>query len=184
MNQLNALIETLSNASDNPGDFREAFERAVARRVHQHRAAQAEGRKPTLMGVVHSLNSLFQEFKNSRRSTELALQAKTFDVDQLRAFYNDHLIPLTVARVHVTILPDDDQVILHFINDVKVNGLEVAIYRLSDARQKGEAGPSVTRTIRGNDVRFALNQLGLTVSELDQVAFRLKIGEQSVEGRL
>lgn len=298
MDKLNSIIETLSNAFDDPEDFREAFDSAIARRVQQHRVAEeaareriientrvyllggnhirlrrseeiwtaehfdldvsaqgnsvekalkaifdasvkyvaslwklereklsadeqyhydfvtayggpkawdgrfrvalfakcdqlaqsvtpeTEGQKPVPTGVVYHLKSLFQQFKSSLVPPETVLQAKTFDVDGLRAFYNEKFILLNLAQVHVTIVPDNDQIILHFMDDTDLNGLDITIYRLSYGSQKDGAGGSITRKIQGKDVRFSLSALGLTIENLDQVAFRVKIGNRYVSGRL
>jgi hypothetical protein len=132
--------------------------------------------------VPMRVKSLCEEFQNWIRTPELVFNTETFDVDSLREFYNKNLIPLNLAQVHVTVLPDNDGVILHFIDEL--NGLDVTIYRLSQAAQEGENERSITRKIQGNDIRFALSALGLKIYNLDQVAFRVKIGDRYVEGRL
>jgi hypothetical protein len=130
------------------------------------------------------LKSPFEKFKIEHRPLEPTFSTKTFDVDSLRTFYNENLIPLTLAQVHVTILPDNDQIILHFVDDGALDGLDVTLYQLSDANNESEAKQTITRKIRGNDVRFALSALGLTIYDLDMVAFKVKIEDGHIEGRL
>jgi hypothetical protein len=139
---------------------------------------------PVTTRVSHHIESLFLTFINTPPLLEPVFNTKTFDVNQLREFYNENFIPLNLGQVHVTILPDNDQIILHFIDSVQLDGLDVTIYRLSDATQESKAKQAITRQIRGNDVRFALSSLGLTIYDLDKVAFQLKVEDGYVEGRL
>jgi hypothetical protein len=67
---------------------------------------------------------------------------------------------------------------------VDVDGLNVNIYRLSDDAQECEAEGAISCKIQGNDVRFALSRLGLTIYDLDKVAFQVKVGDSYIEGRL
>lgn len=193
-----AFIATYSG----PKEWQRRFQAALSVKLEQlnqaHRQEQVESgsnlgqpretprieAKPKQAGstAVQWLESLFERFKNGWLSPEVALQAKKLDVDRLREFYNENLIPLTLAQVHVTVLPDNDGIILHFINGL--NGLEVTIYRLPENALESADGRSITRKIRGNDVRFSLSALGLTIYELDQVAFRIAIGDKYVQGRL
>jgi len=126
--------------------------------------------------IFSRLTSPFEEFLKSLK-IEPALAAKTIDVDPLREHYNENLINLTLAQVHVTIETDNDHIILCFIGEANLNGVQVIISRLDNEQ-------STACKIEGNDVRFALSALGLTIGELNQDAFRLKIRNQQVEGRL
>ncbi|MBC8232925.1 hypothetical protein H8E77_25565 [bacterium] len=172
-------------AYGNAQKWEQRFKEALSAKLEELEAfdyPETKEHEPMTTRAIHFIESPFLKFKNLILPLEPAFNTKTFDVDSLREFYNDNLIPLTLAQVHVTVLPDNDGVILHFIDEL--DGLDATIYRLSEAIQPGEDGREITRQIRGNDVRFALSELGLTINELHQVAFRVTIGDRYVEGRL
>ena len=81
----------------------------------------------------------------SLRLPEPAFAAKTFDVDELRKYYNENELELTLTRVHVTIETDEDHLVLRFRGEKNLNGVEVIIYRLDN---EAEGKPSITGKIK------------------------------------
>jgi hypothetical protein len=108
----------------------------------------------------------------------LALAADDFDVDTLRKRYRSNPIDLTLTKVHVTIESDDQHIIFRFMGQLDLNGQPVTIYRDDDKSKQ------LVRQITGKDVRFSVTELDLRISQLGQVAFRLEIGGQHIEGSL
>ena len=100
--------------------------------------------------------------------SELALAAKTVDVDKLREDFNQNLIPFAETQAHVTVETDTDHLILRFISGENLNGQTIEISQV-----KATAKPTITRVIKGNQIRFALSELGLTIHELNQIEFNL-----------
>ena len=142
-------------------------------------------RKKVIGGEAQQLESPFQQFLHSQTpdaSTELALAAETFDIDALRAYYNENLIPVDLVQIHVTIAADANEIILHFLGSVDLNGKTVEIYSRTPSGDTLDT--TVTRTIKGNEVGFTLGELGLTVRQLDRVGFRLEVENQWIDGRL